>query len=73
MTPQLDSQAASQMKLVKNLIPEAILGSTKFTGKMEFWIRFKGNSEPRFVLSSVTNLCWPQDVINFYESHLKWF
>ncbi|VVC37584.1 Chromo shadow domain,Chromo domain subgroup,Chromo/chromo shadow domain,Chromo domain [Cinara cedri] len=58
--------------LFANRQAERILGATDESGELLFLVKWLGINDADLVSSKDANIMWPQLVIEFYESKLKW-
>jgi hypothetical protein len=56
----------------KKKIPERIFGSKYSDSELKFLIKWKDTNDAELVLAEIAYAKWPDIVINFYQSKIKW-
>jgi hypothetical protein len=56
----------------KKKIPERIFGSKYSDSELKFLIKWKDTNDAELVLAEIAYVKWPDIVISFYQSKIKW-
>lgn len=76
MTEENKNYIKETIEIIKNKIPEKIVGANVYDDQITFIIKFQGDddddNEGEKIQAKVAKILWPKIVIDFFEKHLKW-